>query len=118
VDDVLDAWPPGENCQFFRTDGRPLPRQATLPVEVGGLARLPLPALADGPWCPDDVSPTRYDADLLRIRLVRIILRVQAQSTAVRGLDARLFSRPGAAREAARLVPDLEVRVDATLRNR
>jgi type II secretory pathway pseudopilin PulG len=118
VDELLDAWPPGQNCQFFRTDGRPFPRQAPLPVEVGGLARLPLAALADGPWCPDDVSPNRYDADLLRIRLVRITLRVQAQSPAVRGLDARLFSRPGAAREAARLVPDLEVRVDAALRNR
>ena len=118
VDDSLDAWPPGENCQFHRTDGRPFPRQAPLPVEAGGLARLPLPALADGPWCPDDVSPNRYDADLLRIRLVRITLRVQAQSPAVRGLDARFFSRPGAAREAARLVPDLEVRVDVALRNR
>ena len=118
VDDLLDAWPPGENCQFFRSDGQPSPRQAPLPVEVAGLARLPLPNFTDGPWCPDDASPNRYDADLLRIRLVRITLRVQAQSLAVRGLDARLFSQPGVAREAARLVPDLEVRVDAALRNR
>jgi hypothetical protein len=36
----------------------------------------------------------------------------------VRGFDARLFSQPGSAREAGRLVPDLEVRVDAALRNR
>jgi len=118
IDDTMDAWPPGENCQFFRTDGRPLPRQAALPIDEGGLARLPPEALADGPWCPDDASLNRYDADLLRIRLVRITVRVQAQSPAVRGLDARLFARPGAAREAARLVPDLEVRVDAALRNR
>jgi hypothetical protein len=74
--------------------------------------------LADGPWCPDDASPNRYDADLLRIRLVRITIRVQAQTLAVRGLDTRFFSRPGAGREAARLVPDLEVQVDAALRNR
>ena len=79
---------------------------------------MPLPIFTDGPWCPDDASPNRYDADLLRIRLVRITLRVQAQSLAVRGLDARLFAQPGAAREAVRLVPDLEVRVDAALRNR
>jgi hypothetical protein len=118
VDDLLDAWPPGENCQFFRSGGQPTPRQAPLPVEAAGLARMPLSALTDGPWCPDDASLNRYDADLLRIRLVRITLRVQAQSPAVRGLDARLFSRPGAGRETARLVPDLEVRVDVALRNR
>jgi hypothetical protein len=118
VDDTLDAWPPGENCHFSRTDGQALPRQAALPVEVGGLARLPVGVLADGPWCPDDASPNRYDADLLRIRLVRITIRVQAQSPAVRGLDTRLFAQPGSAREAARLVSDLEVRVDAALRNR
>ena len=108
----------GENCQFSRPGGQPAPRQAALPVELAGLARLPLPIFTDGPWCPDDASPNRYDADLLRIRLVRITLRVQAQSLAVRGLDPQLFAQPGAAREAARLVPDLEVRVDAALRNR
>jgi len=118
LDDELDAWPPGENCQFFRFEGQPIPRQAPLPVEAAGLARLPLANFTDGPWCPDDGSLNRYDADLLRIRLVRITLRVQAQSPAVRGLDPRLFLQPGAAREAVRLVPDLEVRVDAALRNR
>ena len=118
VDDSLDAWPPGENCQFFRTGGQAFPRQAALPVEAGGLARLPADVFADGPWCPDETSPNRYDADLLRIRLVRITLRVQAQSPAARGFDPGWFAQPGAAREAARLVPDLEVRVDAALRNR
>jgi hypothetical protein len=118
VDDPLDAWPAGENCHFVRAGGLPVARQATLPVESAGLARLPLDLLADGPWCPDGATPNRYDADLLRVRLVRITLRVQAQSPAVRGLDARLFGQPGSARDAGRLVPDLEVRVDAALRNR
>jgi len=118
VDDPLDAWPPGENCHFLRAGGVPAARQAALPVESAGLARLPPGLLADGPWCPDGAALNRYDADLLRIRLVRLTLRVQAQSPAVRGLDARLFSQPGSAREAGRLVPDLEVRVDAALRNR
>jgi type II secretory pathway pseudopilin PulG len=118
VDETLDAWPPGENCHFFRVDGQALPRQVALPAETGGLAPLPTALFADGPWCPDGASLNRYDADLLRIRLVRIVVRVQAQSPAVRGLDARLFARPGGAREATRLVPDLEVRVDATIRNR
>jgi len=118
VDDALDAWPPGENCLFFRTDGQAYPRQAARPVEADGLAPLPAESFTDGPWCPDETSLNRYDADLLRIRLVRITLRVQAQSPAVRGLDTWFFGQPGAAREAARLVPDLEVRVDAALRNR
>jgi len=118
VDEPLDAWPPGENCQFLRVDGAISARQTPLPVESGGLARLPLNVFVDGPWCPDGASLNRYDADLLRIRLVRVTLRVQAQSPAVRGLDAQLFGQPGSARESARLVPDLEVRTDASLRNR
>jgi hypothetical protein len=118
VDDPLDAWPAGESCHFQRAGGLPAARQTTLPVESAGLAHLPLSLFADGPWCPDGTTLNRYDADLLRIRLVRITLRVQAQSPAVRGLDARLFSQPGFARKAGRLVPDLEVRVDAALRNR
>lgn len=118
VDEVLDEWPPGENCLFSRTDGVLYPRQTALPVALGGLAGLALPLFTDGPWCPDAASSNRYDADLLRIRLVRITLRVQAQSPAARGLDARLFAQPGAARAATRLVPDLEVRLDVALRNR
>jgi prepilin-type N-terminal cleavage/methylation domain-containing protein len=118
VDETLDAWLPGENCQFLRVGGAPAARQAALPIEQAGLARLPLGVFTDGPWCPDGASPNRYDADLLRIRLVRVTLRVQAQSPAVRGLDARLFGEPGSAREAGRLVPDMEVRVDVALRNR
>jgi type II secretory pathway pseudopilin PulG len=118
IDDTLDAWPPGESCHFIRAGGQAMPRQAALPAGPDGLARLPLELLADGPWCPDAASVNRYDADLLRIRLVRIVLRIQAQSPAVRGHDAWLFAQPGGARESSRLVPDLEVRTDAALRNR
>jgi hypothetical protein len=117
VDDLRDAWMPGENCVFARDGGQPAPRLAPLPAEHEGLARLPLSLFADGPWCPDAATPNRFDADLLRIRLVRIALRVQAQSASVRGADPLWFSRPGAAREAARLVPDLEVHIDVALRN-
>lgn len=117
IDHPPDAWTAGENCLFSRDQGQPSPRLAVLPSEESGLARLPLSMFTDGPWCPDDTSPNRYDADLLRVRLVRVTLRAQAQSAAVRGADPRLFSHPGAAREAARLVPDLEVRVDVALRN-
>jgi hypothetical protein len=118
VDDALDDWPAGENCHAFRLDGLPLPRQAALPAGADGLAALPVSLFTDGPWCPDGASLNRYDADLLRIRLVRMVIRIQAQSPAVRGLDASVFAAPGSGRDAARLVPDLEVRVDAAIRNR
>jgi hypothetical protein len=117
-DDGLDTWPAGENCLFLRGGATPLPRLAALPSDADGLARLPAALFADGPWCPDDAAPNRYDADLLRVRLVRITVRVQAQSLAVRGADRDRFGQPGAARESARTVPDLEVSVDAAIRNR
>ena len=117
ADNSLDTWMPGENCLFSREAGQPVARLAARPVDESGLARLPMAALADGPWCPDSASPNRFDGDLLRVRLVRLTLRVQAASVSARGADPQLFSRPGTARDAGRLVPDLEVRVDVALRN-
>ncbi len=117
IDDPLDTWGQGENCLFDRDNGQPVARLAALPVEYQGLAGLPVSAFADGPWCPDPASANRFDGDLLRVRLVRITLRVQAQSASARGSDPQFFSHPGIAREAARLVPDLEAHVDVALRN-
>jgi hypothetical protein len=117
VDDPQDGWAPGENCVFSRLEGLPRSRLASLPAEGSGLARLPLSSFTDGPWCPDGASPNRFDGDLLRIRLVRVTVRAQAQSASVRGADASWFRNPGAGREAARLVPDLEVHVDVAIRN-
>jgi hypothetical protein len=117
IDDPQDGWAAGENCVFSRLEGQPRSRLVSLPADGSGLARLPLSTFSDGPWCPDGASPNRFDADLLRIRLVRVTLRVQAQSASVRGADVNWFSQPGAAREAARLVPDLEVHVDVAIRN-
>ena len=31
---------------------------------------LPASSLSDGPWCPDEVSDQRWDADLLRVRKI------------------------------------------------
>jgi len=117
LDDGLDTWVAGENCVFARESGAPVARLAVLPVEHQGLTRLPASLFADGPWCPDASSQNRYDADLLRIRLVRVVVRIEAQSASVRGTDALLFSRPGSGREALRLVPDVEGHVDAAVRN-
>lgn len=35
--------------------------------------------LTDGPWLPDAASPARYDADLLRVRRIRVSLRVRPE---------------------------------------
>jgi len=117
TDNPFDAWPVGENCTFADDGERQVARLAVLSVGASGLAPLPLSMFADGPWCPDPNSPNRYDADLLRIRLVRVMVRLQAQSSSVRGMSAAWFSNPGLARDATRLVPDIEVTFDVAPRS-
>ena len=50
------------------------------------LVMLTAAQLTDGPWCPDAASANRYDADLLRIRKVRVTIRLQTGNAALRGL--------------------------------
>lgn len=78
VDDPWDAWPAGENCVFMRNaeDGSLQSRLAGLGAVDGSLARLDEGLLVNGPWCPDERVVHRFDADLLRIRRVRVTLRV------------------------------------------
>lgn len=90
------TYPPGENCAFTRTaEGAVAPR--LVPFGEGpALVPLSEAQLTDGPWCPDERSPNRYDADLLRVRLVTVSLRVEAAAPGLRGTGP-LFSRPGTA---------------------
>jgi hypothetical protein len=73
--------------------------------------------LSDGPWVPDDRSPARWDADLLRVRAIAVTLRLQAASAALRGPAGVLFAYGGTATSARRWVPDVEVRVQVAPRN-
>jgi hypothetical protein len=91
---------PGENCTWQMSGGLQVTRLAMLGNAGGGLVRMNASQLTDGPWCPDDVSMNRYDADLLRIRKVRVTLRVTSGTDAVRGS-----------------VPDRSVRFDVSPRN-
>jgi len=93
-------------------------QQSRLAVLDSGTSLVPLPPglLTDGPWCPDAPSPNRVDADLLRVRDVQLILRLEASSPAVRGGDVRLFVHPGAARHPWRWVPDRQVTIDVVPR--
>jgi hypothetical protein len=112
-------YPSGENC-LFQLDGSvvPTPRLAFLgaPGETA-LVRLTATQLTDGPWCPDAVSPHRYDADLLRIRRIAVRLRLETSQIALRGPAGVLFSRGGSSRDATRWVPDAEIRFDVSPRN-
>jgi hypothetical protein len=87
---------------------------ATLVADGGSLAALPSAMLADGPWCGDGFN--RFDADLLRLRKVRVMLRVQASQAAFRGTGPG-YVVPGTATSAGRALPDLQVTFDVTPRN-
>ena len=116
-DDSRDTWAAGENCTIARnSDGSAVPRLANL-GSTGEPVAISAAMLLDGPWCPDAADPGRFDADLLRIRAIDLRLRVEAASAALRGPMTGLFQRPGTEQNAARWVPDVEVRTRITLRN-
>ena len=115
VDHAADTWPAGENCAFAVVGGQQQPRLPTL--GAGSLVPLGQALLTDGPWCPDATSPNRFDADLLRVRTIRVTVRLRTGVAALRGAATRLFSRPGQGRDAASLVPDQEIRFDVAPRN-
>jgi prepilin-type N-terminal cleavage/methylation domain-containing protein len=118
VDTASDSWGAGENCTF-RVDpasGLQVSRLATL-GPPGSLAPLTAAELSDGPWCPDAAGPNRYDADLHRVRQIRVTFRVQASAATMRGPAGVLFARAGSGRRTDRLVPDQAVQFDITPRN-
>lgn len=127
VDNPSDPWGPGENCIFMVDPGSGLhvarPEMATLGPATGGLVPLTRAQLTDGPWCPSAVNnkgaemPNKYDADLLRVRQVRVTLRVQAANDLLRGPAGPLFRYGGRSTGGERFIPDQEIRFDVTPRN-
>ena len=87
----------------------------TLTADEGSLASLPYTMLNDGPWCGGGAN--RYDADLLRVRKVRVTLRMQVASAALRGSNRTLFMNPGGSLEGQKFVPDYTMRFDVSPRN-
>jgi hypothetical protein len=104
-----------ENC-VFTGEVPPRPKLATMGGR-GALVRLGRAELTDGPWCPDEANPNRWDADLLRIRKVAITLRLQSAVAALRGPAGVLFAHGGTSVDANRWVPDQTVRFDVSPRN-
>jgi hypothetical protein len=111
-----DSWGAGENCMFKVESGAHVPRLATLATGVGQV-KLDPETFKDGPFCPDASKQQRYDADLLRIRRVRVKLRVQAAVASLRGPAGVLFKYGGSAQGGERYVPDQEISFDITPRN-
>ena len=81
----------------------------------GSLAPLPLSIFTDGPWCGGGTN--LFDADLLRIRRVRVTIRIQTPLATLRGHDPLLFAKPGTSREGARFLRDLVATFSVTPRN-
>ena len=107
--------PAGEaNCLY---DAAGTYQSALMPALAGvaGLVEMTGPMLIDGPWCGS--GGTRFDADLLRVRRIRITVRLQASDPAVRGSDRQRFANPGSAKRETSMVPDVTVTIDATPRN-
>lgn len=112
------TWPNGENCIFTRDPGGQVAsRLPNLGPGSSGLVQLTQAMLTDGPWCPDAAFPTRFDADLFRVRKVGVMLRVQVASAELRGPAGGLFRNGGTAISARSLVPDQEIRFEVTPRN-
>jgi hypothetical protein len=112
----VPGWPTGENCAFKVEDGRHVSRLDTLAAGVGQV-KLDPNILQDGPWCPNATLTNRFDADLLRIRRIRMKLRVQVAQASMRGPAGLLFTKGGTSTSAQRYIPDQEVSFDVTPRN-
>ena len=82
---------------------------------MAGLVEMDAAMLTDGPWCGS--GGTLFDADLLRLRRVRISLRLQASDASLRGRDPARFLNAGTARSEAAQVPDVTVSIDVAPRN-
>jgi hypothetical protein len=109
-----------ENCLFSLVNGVHVARteMATPLGPVNGpLVKLPASRLTDGPWCPDASTANRFDADLLRVRKVRVTLRVQVGPKSLRGPTGTFFLRGGTASGGERYIPDQEISFEVTPRN-
>ena len=103
----------GANCLYDAMHN--LIALPTLPADEGSLSILKAGGLIDGPWCGEGDS--QFDADLLRVRKVRVTLRMQVSQASLRGSNPALFMNPARTNDSATLVPDYFVRFDVSPRN-
>ena len=112
---------PGVTSCVFTFDGSPVHTPRLPVLGPGGttttLVKLTKEMLTDGPWCPSDDNPNRYDADLLRIRKIGVRIRLQTGNASLRGPASALFTYGGTSRGGNKYLPDQEVRFEVTPRN-
>ena len=104
---------PAANC-LYDSAGAYIGPGALTPTD-GSLAALPAAILSDGPYCGS--GPNQFDADLLRIRKVKVRLRMQAAPASLRGTDTALFINPGTAQGGERFLPDYRLTFEVAPRN-
>jgi prepilin-type N-terminal cleavage/methylation domain-containing protein len=97
----------GAHCMAAHEDGL---LQSVLPARAAdgdGLVELRPADMNDGPWCPHDAAPARFDADWFRVRRLDVFLQVEVLTGEFRGLAGTLFTRSGTAvHDAPRWVHD------------
>jgi hypothetical protein len=111
---VLPKPPLGEANCLYNAAGN-LAGLPTLTPDDGSLAVLTAAMLTDGPMCGGGTN--QFDADLLRVRKVRVTMRVQAANSALRGANTTLFRNPGTSRGGERSVPDYTISFEVAPRN-
>jgi len=85
-----------------------------LTTQGGSLAPLPISLLSDGPWCGG--GENRFDADLLRVKKVRITLRVQAGQASMRATGSD-YAVAGTSKSALKALPDYTIVFEVSPRN-
>ena len=99
------------NCIFDDAGNSLMP---VLPSNGSSLVELTEDILRTGPLC--GAVPNQFDADLYRVKKVRVTVRIQAPDD-MRGGDAFLFRNPGGGRSAYKYVPDYEMSFEISPRN-
>ena len=105
------------NCLFDLVNGNHVAVSTMPSLGTGPLVKLKKEKLIDGPWCPDSTMGNRFDADLLRIRKVKVTMRVQVGKKSLRGADTTLFMRPGSSSGGMQFVPDQQLAFEVSPRN-
>ncbi|PYR90342.1 MAG: hypothetical protein DMF84_20725 [Acidobacteria bacterium] len=103
------------NCLYDSLGNYTASSMTTLTTGGGSLSPLPVSMFADGPWCGG--GSNQFDADLYRVRKVKVTLRIQTPLAALRGRDSTLFANPGTSVSGQKFIPDLVTSFEIAPRN-
>jgi prepilin-type N-terminal cleavage/methylation domain-containing protein len=103
------------NCLYDSLGNYTASGMTTLTTGGGSLAPLPISMFSDGPWCGG--GSNQFDADLYRVRKVKVTLRVQTPIAALRGQNTTLFVNSGTSKSGQKFIPDLVTAFEVSPRN-